>query len=106
MVIIIFPDKAALIPVFCDYLITQNFSVLIFCIKIKDKDSLRVQIIIDQGKNLCQVRRICDIVDAVTDGHHSPHSAVQLKLPHILAEIQDILSRLRPLSGCQLQHFF
>ena len=36
-IIIVFPDKAALFPVLCNGLLSQDLLVLVLCIQVKDK---------------------------------------------------------------------
>ena len=45
---IIFPDKAALFPVFRNGLFTQLFPVFVHGIHVKDENPLRIQIIVCQ----------------------------------------------------------
>ena len=106
MIVIIFPDKTAFIPVFRDYLISQHFSVLIFCIKIKNKNTLRIQIIIDQTEYFLQFILFCHIIDTITDTDYCSHSSVQFKLLHILQQIKDIMATLNPFLHGNLQHIF
>ena len=42
----VFPDKTAVFSVFCNCLIAQDFLIFIYCVKIKDKYTLWIQIII------------------------------------------------------------
>ena len=49
-IIIILPAKPDFLPVLRNRLIPQNFPIFIFRIKIKYKDSRRIQIIIYQAK--------------------------------------------------------
>ena len=65
-----------------------------YCVHIKQKKSLRIQIIIDQAENLKKFLSLRNVIQTVTDTDYSTDSSIQFKLLHILLKIQNILSGL------------
>ena len=83
-VIIVFPNKTAILSIFCNGSISDYLFILIYGIKIKDKKSLRIQIIIHQSEGFYQVLFFQKIIQRIANTDNSCHSTIQLKLSHIL----------------------
>ena len=89
-VVLVVPDKRRVLPVLRNDAVSHHGFIFIFRIQIKNKDAARIQIIVHQPEHLHQILVLQDIVHTVADRDHRPYGAVQLKLPHVLAEIEDI----------------
>ena len=104
-IIIIFPNKAAVFPVFCNRGIPDNRFVFINRIEIENKEPARAQIIIHQSECLQNILFLQKIIQGVAHAHHGSYAPIQFQFPHILHQIQDFLPRtfLFPLGN--IQHF-
>ena len=67
LIIIIIPDKTTFLPLFRERSISQYFPVFIFCIKVKDKYTLGIQIIIHQTEYFLQFFFIRHIIHGIAD---------------------------------------
>lgn len=61
-VVVIFPDKTALVAVLTDRRLAENLPIFVDGIQVKHKDPARIEVIIDQRKNLPQLVRLQDII--------------------------------------------
>ena len=102
-VIAVLPDKAPVFPVLRNRGLPDP-PVFRLCIHIKNKNPARIQVIIHQPENLQKIFLGQYIVHTVTDAHNRPHGSVQLELPHILIQVQDIVAGLIFFVLCLLQH--
>ena len=105
LIITVLPDKASLIPVLSNRSIPDHSLILINRIHIKQKNPLRIQIIIYQGKHMLQLLFLCYVIQTVTHAYHSPYGSIKFKLLHILKKIQDVMPGLYPLLHGLCQHF-
>ena len=103
-VIIILPDKTAVLSVLSDCCISDNISVLVQRIKIKDKDPLWEKKIVYQFKGLYNILILKKIIDTVTDTDNCPGCAVKIKFSHILFKIHDIKTSFAALSSGNIKH--
>ena len=101
----IFPDKASFFPVLCYGSISQHLPVFIRCIHIKDKNAVRIQIIVHKFEYSKQIIFFCDVIHAVTDADNSTYCSVKFELSHILFQIKDLISGLCSLFHGFAQHF-
>ena len=104
-VITVFPDKTSVLSVLSDRSIPDHITILMNRIHVKNKKTARVQIIIDQSKDIFQIFLICQIIHAVTDTDHSTNRTIKFKILHILQQIQNIMSGFRTLLHCLCKHF-
>ena len=91
-IVTVIPYKTAWSAVLCNSTVAHHFPVLILCIKIKKKDSSGIKVIIYQAEHPGKLLRLCDIIHGVAHAYHCPYRAVQLKFPHILKKIEDIMA--------------
>ena len=103
-VVIIFPDKAALLPVFRNHAFPENFRVLVDGIHVEQEDPVRIEIIVRQAEDLEKIGFLRNVIQGVADADDGPHRTVQLELPHILQKIEDIMAGFFLLFIGQLQH--
>ena len=89
----ILPDKASVLPAVRDGAVADA-CILRLRGHIEDKQPSGIQIVVDQPEHLKQIPVLQKVVETVTDTDHRPDSAVQFELPHILIEIEDIMSGL------------
>ncbi len=59
-----------------------DLPVFVLGIQIKDKDSARIEIVVDQAEHLRQILRLQNIIHTVTDGDNRRHRAVKLKFSY------------------------
>ena len=90
-VIIVLPDKAAVFPVLRYDAVSYDRFILISGIKIKEKDALRIKIVIDKAKTLNHILILKQIVQTVTYAYDSPDCAIKFKRPHVLIEVKNIM---------------
>ena len=83
-IIVVFPDKAAIFPVFRYDGITHDFLIFIDCIEIKNKNAVRIQIIINKLECLEKIFLFQQIIHTVADADHGSDRSVKLKAAHIL----------------------
>ena len=105
-IIIIFPDKTAILPVLRNRRIADDFPVFIICIKIKDKNATGVEIIVHQPEYLQKFLFFQNIIDGITDADHRTNSRIQIQFPHILMQIEDLRTALRLFLHGNAQHLF
>ena len=86
-IIVVFPDKAALLAILRNGRIPEKFSVLILRIEVKQEESSRIQIIIHQGKDFHKIPRFCQVIHGIAGTDNRPDRAVKLELTHILKKI-------------------
>ena len=103
--IIVFPDEAAVFPVFRNGGIANHLPILVNCIEVKDKKPSGIQIVVHQGKCFLYILILKEIIHAVADADHCSNCAVQIQLPHILTKIKDFTLGLLFFEKGRLQHF-
>ena len=102
----ILPDKAAILTVFGNRGITDHLFIFINRIKIKDKNPTGEQVIVHQMESLKHILIHQQIIQGIADTDNGSDRTVQIQLPHILTQIQNIAPGLKLLIQGDLQHLF
>ena len=101
----VFPDETALLPIFRKRIVREQPLVFVNGIHIKEEDTARIQIVVDQPKHLREFFRAAEIIHRIAAAYDGAAGAVELKFPHILTEVKRIAAvRYLFLKGL-FQHF-
>ena len=87
----VLPDHGIVLIRLYDRRLAQRIPVLCRRIKVKDKDALRIQIIVHKSEYCDKIFLLQEIIQRITHGENAGHCTVQLKFPHILLEIQNLM---------------
>ena len=104
IVIIIIPDKAAILAVLRYRHITDDVSVFMKRIKVKYENSFWEKKIIHKFKCLDNVLILKKVIDAVAHAKHRSAGTIKVKFSHILLKIHDIKSFGRSFFPCNIEH--
>ena len=88
--VIVLPYKTTFFPIFGNGNISNHLFIFVHRIKIKNKQSTGIQIIIHQPECLNDILFFQQVIDGITDAYHCTHCTIQFKLSHILQQIQNI----------------
>ena len=97
----IVPDIPGILRGISEHSVPQLL-VISRCMQVKDKDTVRIEIVVYKLKYMPKLLLIRDIVQRITGGNKCPHRPVQLKLCHILFKIEYIPAAL--FLCCLIQH--
>ena len=105
LIVEILPNETALLTILRNRLLSKLFPVLVHGVEIKDKDSVRIKVIIRKSDNLNEILVLHQIIHRIADAHNRVNRSVKLKLSHILFQIQNSSRLLCLLLNRDLKHF-
>ena len=93
-IVIILPDKTAVLSVLRNGGIADDLPVFIGGIEIKDKHPAGIEIVVHQLKYLQQFLFFQNIIHGIADTDHRTYGRIQIQFPHVLMKIEDFRTAL------------